>query len=132
MGARAGVLRDSLAGVEPSWATTLLDGALGFIVDTLGAEAARNPVELVVVSDFQEGSHLAKLQGQEWPRNLRVRLLPVRANAAWKDDAITLRWLPPELEAASAEAPFKIQVHAGSGFRGDLVKLGVEGEGQRE
>lgn len=131
-GGRSSLLGDILSKMEPGWAGTQLDDALQFVVDGKSGSAAGSPVEVVVVSDFQEGCHLAKLQGQQWPKKLQVRLLPVRTQQALVDESISLHWLPPDPETASLETRFKLQVHAGPGYRGSMVKLDIEGHQSRE
>lgn len=130
--ARASLLGDLLSKMEPGWAGTQLDDALQFVVDGKNGGASDALIEVVVVSDFQEGSHLAKLQGQQWPKKLQVKLLPVPAQQPRVDEAISLHWLPTDPETASVETPFKFQVHAGPGYSGSLVKLGIEGQPSRD
>lgn len=74
-GDRAGVARSRLAETKPGWSATRLDQALVRASELL-SEADKNdtggPSQIVVVSDFQEGSQFSALQGQEWPKGAVV------------------------------------------------------------
>jgi len=131
-GERSGLLKEILARTDPGWAQTELDDALVFVADRAARDAIEELVEVVVVSDLQEGSRLAKLQAQQWPKNLQVRVVQLPLKNPVLDDLISLHWLPPDAETASAEAPVKIQVSAAPGFRGDRVKLVMDGPHARE
>ena len=131
-GERSGLLNELLARTDPGWAQTELGGALKFVADRAARDAMEEPVEVVVVSDLQEGCRLAKLQGQQWPKNFHVRVVQLPLKSPVPDDGISLHWLPPDAETASVEAPIKIQVTAAPGFRGDRVKLVLDGLHPRE
>ena len=131
-GGRPGLLNETLARTDPGWAQTELDGALKFVADRAARDAMEEPIEVVVVSDLQEGSRLAKLQALPWPKNLQVRVVQLPLRTPVLDDALSLHWLPPDAETASTEAPIKIQVSAAPGFQGDRVKLVIDGPHARE
>ncbi len=81
-GDRVALTSQRLAQARPTWFETRLDTALTAAAETLEeSPAAESPdaKQIVVISDFQEGSHIAGLQAYEWPRGIEVRLEPVKA-----------------------------------------------------
>jgi len=87
-GDRLGLVRSRLASTQPGWASTHLDSALIQAAELLGetdkgTEALQKQV--VVITDFQEGSQTRALQGHEWPKGVQIlveRVLPASANNA--------------------------------------------------
>jgi hypothetical protein len=74
-GARVSVARSRLDETKPGWAATRLDQAVIRAAELLSEaekDEASGPREIVVVSDFQAGSKLGALQGQEWPRGVEL------------------------------------------------------------
>ncbi|HWI57464.1 MAG TPA: hypothetical protein VNZ22_09570, partial [Bacillota bacterium] len=74
-GDRLSLARNRLAEAQPGWGSTALDSALiqaaEMFVDQ-GKGAAAGERQMVVISDFQEGSRTAGLQGYQWPKGLQV------------------------------------------------------------
>ncbi len=90
---RAERVRAALSVVQPGWQATALDAALLYAVDLLEQprDGFRKGGEIVVVTDLQEGSQLTDIQGFEWPKETRVRVVPVsasgeNASVAWVGD----------------------------------------------
>jgi hypothetical protein len=122
---RGTLLKGVLAGLAPGWALCRLDEALRAVAEQHNAEAAGGSTEVLVVSDFQEGSSLAGMQGYEWPQRFSVTLCKVEAQQ--QSAGVVLRWLPPDLDSAPSDAPCRVQVVAPADFRSETVKLLVEG-----
>lgn len=124
---RAAFLKDALSAQQPGWGQTRLDEALRFVAAQHAADASSESFEVVVVSDFQEGTSLAGLQGVPWPEHFGVRLMPVVLPPSSAAKHVALHWVAPDSENGSAEAPFKLQVLAAPDFKGDSVQLQSEG-----
>ncbi len=81
-GDRVALALQRLAEVSPSWSGTHLDTALTAAGEALeespGADSSYVK-QIVVISDFQEGSQIEGLQVYEWPHGIEVRLEPVKA-----------------------------------------------------
>jgi hypothetical protein len=81
-GDRVGLTLKRLAQVSPGWSGTHLDAALiaaGEALEESPPADSPSVNQLVVISDFQEGSQIEGLQGYEWPHGIEVRLEPVKA-----------------------------------------------------
>ena len=67
--------------LTPSWAATQLDQALIRAAEMRPEASAEETrlMEIIVISDLQEGSRLDALQGFEWPRRAAVSFLPIEA-----------------------------------------------------
>ena len=85
-GDRVAVARQRLAQATPGWAATQLGHALISAAEILEDANSRGSAtelasarQIVVISDFQEGSKLEGLQGFDWPRGVEVFLEPVKA-----------------------------------------------------
>jgi hypothetical protein len=72
---RNSLVSGRLADVKPGWAATSLDQAIIRATEIL-SDADTNILgglrQIVVVSDFQSGSKLSALQGQDWPKGVEV------------------------------------------------------------
>jgi hypothetical protein len=84
-GDRAAVVRQRLARTIPGSAATQLGHALisaaEVFEDSNNRESISDPIgrrQIVLISDFQEGSKLEGLQGFDWPRGVEVFLEPVK------------------------------------------------------
>ena len=108
---RAAVAARRLAATSPGWGATHLDTALVRAAELLDevAEEAVPQGEIVVISDLQEGSRLASLQGYEWARGLEVSLEPVRAK---DEENAGLQWISETEEAGPTadNAPLRVRV----------------------
>lgn len=75
---RVGLARSRLADTTPGWAGSHLDLALIRAADLLAEIADERPVgprrQVIVISDFQSGSRLQRLQAHEWPKGVEVVL----------------------------------------------------------
>jgi len=74
---RAALIEAKLAQTGPGWASTRLDAALIQAAETMadaGGKSVGASGEIVLISDLQEGSRLERLQGYEWPRQVRLRV----------------------------------------------------------
>ncbi len=75
---RRSLVRQKLAELEPTWQSTNLGAALVQLADTLEAtrEAESNAddarLEIVLVSDLQQGGGLEALQDYPWPESVRL------------------------------------------------------------
>ncbi len=86
---RAAIVRSRLGEVAPTWAATDLGNSLVTVADALegfnDTRALDAALEIVLVSDLQEGSRLDELQAYEWPADVRLTVktvaLPGRTNA---------------------------------------------------
>jgi len=86
---RAGLGLERLAAVAPGWMGTQLGAALTTAAASLSADAApgQEPqrLEIVLITDLQEGARLDGLQGFDWPAGVTVVVErvegPLRANA---------------------------------------------------
>ncbi len=94
------IIRERLKDLEPNWRTTDLGTALVALAGELDAasdvQQAQADPQLIVISDFQQGSAISALQAFEWPKSVRVVLRKIepakRTNAtltllASEDDA---------------------------------------------
>ena len=122
---RGTLFKGAITAIEPGWSVARLDEALRALAEQHNAEAAGGYTEVLVVSDFQEGSSLTGLQGYEWPQNFGVTLCKVGPQQ--QPAGVTLRWLPPDLDTAPSDAPCRVQVVASADFQAETVKLLVEG-----
>ncbi len=81
-GDRAARLESRLAAASPGWSSTRLDSALIQAAEAVSDNAGKSKAqssEIILIGDFQEGSHLEQLQGYEWPRNIKVTAEPLKA-----------------------------------------------------
>ncbi len=81
---RLATLKPQLAALKPGWASTDLGQAL---VDTAGWFGSAQGLSglkkrVIVITDFQEGSHLDALRGMVWPENIAVEVVRVDAPKA--------------------------------------------------
>ncbi len=77
---RAPAAQALLTTSKPDWSATHLATALMSAAEMLAETAPANTGsggEIILISDFQDGSKTEGLQGWEWPRNVQVTLTPV-------------------------------------------------------
>jgi hypothetical protein len=120
---RAELIRERLAAVAPTWAHTDLGSALASVADSLSVESDKQQttavLQIIVISDMQQGSQLKALQAHEWPEEIRVAIETVQptdpTNATLRvlatdeeddDDALRVR-------IANAEDSERDQFHVG-------------------
>src|SRR5262249_2161993 len=84
---RIALARSRLAQAKPGWSATRLDQALIRACEILAEQEPGDAIgrrQIVLISDFQEGSNLGALQGQEWPKGVELvseRLVTRTSNA---------------------------------------------------
>ncbi|HEV7405856.1 MAG TPA: BatA domain-containing protein [Chthoniobacteraceae bacterium] len=133
-GARVERATQQAAAMTPTWSATALGAALLHASELLNAapDASRYVREIVVISDFQEGSKLEGLQGYQWPKGTEVALEPIQpahlenARAEWvASDSVAV-------EAAKAEAiePLRIRVTNEAGAAREQFSLRWSGGGE--
>lgn len=121
--ARLVVLREQLKSLSPSWKGTDLAKALTEAVAAIGeSNVVEQPraTEIVVVSDFQQGSRLERLQGFQWPDGIVVRPEFLKANSE------TNAGLHPVAGSSSSEVRVRIDNTADSAterFRLQIVPV---------
>jgi hypothetical protein len=112
------VVRAALKQVKPTWAAGDLGTALTSLASELDAERdvqqAAIKTQLVVISDFQQGSRLEALQGFEWPKENRVSVV-TRAVKARQTSNASLQLLASEEEAPADELRVRVVNAADSG-----------------
>lgn len=100
---RKELVASRVATLKPGWAATSLDQAVVRASEVL-ADTDTNSViglrQIVVVSDFQAGSKLSALQGQDWPRGVEV--ISERVNA--KTDNASLQLLADANTTTTSES----------------------------
>ena len=124
---RVTLVESVMKALRPTWNHARLDEALRYSVECHSGLPEITQKEVIVISDFQEGTGVSGLQGYEWPKGLSVSLVRIASEAAGKDEsALFLHWLHPDWTEGSAEAPFRLQLSPGHGFKSERVKLRME------
>jgi hypothetical protein len=80
-GERVALAVRKLAETSPGWSSTHLGEAIISAAETLAdtrGNAVTGPRQIVIISDFQEGSRMEQLQGYEWPKGIEVSVEPVK------------------------------------------------------
>jgi hypothetical protein len=100
-------------GWEPSWGGTGLDEALRYAsVRMVGEDGFRaRSGEVVVVSDFQQGSRIAGARDLPWPPGVSVRLHRIEGFTP----SASVRWLPPEEGVPAKDWRFEVRAHRAGG-----------------
>jgi hypothetical protein len=126
-GERSGLLDGLLKVEKPGWRHARLDDALRYAVERHSSAAGRVQTEVVVVSDFQEGTSLAGVQGLAWPDDFKIRLVRVGA-AIYQNlaNGVGVSWLAPDGNEGNPEAPFRVQLAPSSALQGDRLKIRME------
>ena len=103
---RAATAAGRLAEVKPGWGNTQLAAALTTAAERLAeippGETSPGGGEIILISDFQEGSRVEGLQGWEWPREVfvtSIALTPKQTGNAG------LQLAPDSSPLAAGEAP---------------------------
>lgn len=115
-GQRASVLQERLRGEQPTWGATDLGGALVRLADSLDAQALSESaddegappkaLQVVAVTDLQQGADLAALEAYTWPERVRLTLERVEIPDDSNAGARLLGDLPPE----AADEPRRVRV----------------------
>lgn len=127
-------LRERLALVDsviksltPTWGHARLDEALRYSVECHSRMPEMTQTEVIVISDFQEGTGVSGVRGFEWPKGFSISLVRIDSEASTKGpSALFLYWLHPDWVEGNAEAPFRLQLSPGPGFQSERVKLRME------
>lgn len=113
--AKAGLVRQQLASLRPTWASTDLAAALVAVAGDLDTstdvgQSAAEP-QIVLVSDLQRGSRTQGLQGFQWPEKVRVI---VRDLALKQNTNAFAHLLASEEDAPDADPRVRVVSAAGS------------------
>lgn len=102
---RAATIGQRLAKIQPGWAATDLGSALVQASQWLANEPGLTGFKkrLVLLTDFQEGSHLEALRGQVWPENVTVEVHSLTVPHATQNLAVSLAAASPESDADSGK-----------------------------
>jgi len=123
---RAAAAASRLAGSQPGWASTRLDQAVVRAAELL-SDADTNAVSgggtIVIVSDFQSGSQLGVLQGQDWPRGVQIRSEPLLA----KTSNAGLQLLAATGDTASSSDDIRLRVSTAADSTKEQFKVGWSG-----
>lgn len=126
---RLALIKQQVAGLQPSWFETDLSaaaiGASDALLQQRLTENLGQPLQVIVFSDMQKGSELSGLQSYQWPEEITV---DVRTVTAKKRTNASMTALPPEAsemdatqvrvlvrnEADSARGQFQVQWESGN------------------
>lgn len=114
---------------EPSWKGTDLGAALLFAADVLlraDGEKRAKLREIVLISDFTEGSARSALAETAWPDEVLVRPVPVRP-AASGNLSIALAISPPRAAIDDPEV-YRVRISNARDSASDAVTLAWEGQ----
>jgi hypothetical protein len=105
----AEIARQALKELEPSWAAGDLGAAITSLAGELEAttdvaQSTAKP-QIIVISDFQQGSRIEALQGYEWPEDVRV--VP-RQLALKQASNATLQLLPADADDPEGEPRVRV------------------------
>lgn len=110
-GERVAMGMEKVGGIAPGWGGTALGGALLQAAELLNSpvEGQSPALEIVVISDMQEGARFDGLQGYEWQRGITVRMEPVVAKRVANAAA---QWIADgeDAEVANEKAGPRIRV----------------------
>ena len=99
--AKRSLARRRLASLTPGWAATDLGTALVSAAESLRVVRDRlesdNPLQIVLISDLQQGARIDALQTADWPQEVRVS---VRRVAPRNPGNASLRLLPDDASSA--------------------------------
>jgi len=120
---REPLARQRLAGVQPGWQSTHLGSALLRVAEQFdrntsdsGAAPAR---EIVLISDLQEGARLEGLQGYEWPKGVKVSLVPLAARPPGNAGP---QWVSEVAGSTESTAP-RIRIHNAADSKRDQYQV---------
>lgn len=115
--------------VEPSWKGTDLGAALLFAADVLlraDGEKMAKLREIVLISDFTEGSARSSLAETAWPDEVLVRPVPIRPVASG-NLSIALAISPPRAAIDDPEV-YRVRISNARDSASDAVTLAWEGQ----
>ena len=128
LGDRVSSAMQRLNQTAPSWEGTHLGNALISAVEALeesGSREQQNAAirQVVVISDLQEGSHLDRLQGYEWPRHVEFIIETMKPRKT-SNAGLQLVMEREESDVAAPDAPPKIRVSNSSDSSREQFKVG--------
>jgi hypothetical protein len=112
-GERSSLAVSKIGALSPRWFDTHLGHALiagAEILEDANLKTASGPRQIIVISDFQEGSHLESLQGYEWPKGIQVSTEAVKLRG---NGNATIQ-LVGESDEVSAKAGLGVRVRVGN------------------
>ncbi|MBI5772682.1 MAG: BatA domain-containing protein [Verrucomicrobia bacterium] len=123
---RAATALKRLESAGPGWAATHLDAALTGAAEALeGRESAARQIprkkQLVVISDFQEGSRLNTLQGFEWPKEIEIVPAPVKSRRTLNAG---LQLVPEGEESGKSDAGTRVRVMNAADSKREQFQIG--------
>jgi hypothetical protein len=129
---RAATASGRLAEVKPGWGNTQLATALTTAAERLAeippGETSPGGGEIILISDFQEGSRVEGLQGWEWPREVfvtSIALTPKQTGNAG------LQLAPDSSPLAAGEAPqARVRVWNAPDSTGEQFQIGWAATGE--
>ena len=124
-GERAGLASARISAISPGWSDTHLGSALTHAAEILAdpnGNTAPAALQLIVVSDLQEGSHLEPLQGYEWPRGLRLSV--ENLNVGRRSNASLQRVPDPEENSPKSVSGVRVRVANNPDSRREQFQVG--------
>lgn len=101
---RLPLLRAQLEGLTPSWYGSSLSAAMIAASDALLQQRLTKdlsqPLQIVLISDLQQGSDLEALQAYEWPEEISVDLKVVQVNKPTNASMMALPAVPSDMDAS--------------------------------
>jgi hypothetical protein len=122
-GGRGALASSRLAQISPGWFATRLDQAILEAAEKLSEKDSSDDTgarQIVVISDFQEGSKLGALQGQEWPK--RVEVLSERVES--KTSNAGLQLLSDANQPPTGAGSVRVRVSNSSDSKRDQFEVG--------
>jgi hypothetical protein len=118
-----------LATLAPDWNATRLDAALLHAAELIENPSKDQPIdrEIVVISDFQEGSRIDAMQGYEWPKGLIVTLDAVTSSEAGNAG---LNWVAESEESSQTAENPPIRVRVSNSAESKTEQFSIEWAGR--
>jgi len=120
---RVALARSRLEGARPGWAATRLDQAIiraSELLSEADKDDANGPRQIVLVSDFQEGSKFSALQGQEWPKGMEL----VSEHVAVKSSNAGLQLLAEANDTSPSTGGTRVRVSNESDSKREQFQVG--------
>lgn len=125
---------EHLAVMKPGWKATFLDLALAESAELFNefessteAEGFHAIRQIVVITDFQQGSRLSGLQGAEWERNLAVQMETVVPE---KTSNAGLHPLP-QIPSPNQKPTLRLRLTNSEDSQQEVFKVGIASQNQR-
>jgi len=120
---RIALARSRLAQAKPGWSATRLGEAMIRASEMLSEQEAGDTIgrrQIVLISDFQEGSKLGALQGQEWPKGVEL----VSERVVTRTGNTGLQLLADANELPMSSSGVRVRVSNQPGSRREQFKVG--------